>query len=89
MSMPVLSDHAIRSLLQTVHHTPPADYSCGYCENAIASFAESTLRDMTQAEALVTIEEHLQVCLECRFCFEALRDAVRELEDDPDNELTR
>ena len=80
--MPVTRDE-IRELLGVVRDTRAAEINCDECLVRVGEYAETRLAGLPVAERLAAVEQHLQICGECREEFEALRRAMTALADAP------
>lgn len=76
--MPVTRDE-IRELLGVVRDTRSAEIDCDECLVRVGEYAETLLAGLPVAEGMAAVEQHLQICAECREEFEALRRAMDEL----------
>jgi predicted anti-sigma-YlaC factor YlaD len=74
-----LSDDQIRSLLQDVSHTRDHELTCDECLGELGSFAELTLEGRPVDEAYELVQQHLQICGECREEFALLLKALEGL----------
>jgi len=73
-----ISEDQIQALLEMLTLTKDNEVSCDECLQSMAEFAETTLTGKTVTEGLQCIEEHLELCGECREEFEALKSALGE-----------
>ena len=71
-----ISEAQVQALLEMLTLTRDKEVSCDECLQSMAEFAETTLAGKTVTEGLQCIEEHLQLCGECREEFEALKSAL-------------
>jgi predicted anti-sigma-YlaC factor YlaD len=74
-----LSDDQIRSLLQDVSRTRDHELTCDECLGELGSFAELTLEGRPVDEAYDLVQQHLQICGECREEFALLLKALEDL----------
>jgi predicted anti-sigma-YlaC factor YlaD len=74
-----LSDDQIRSLLQDVSRTRDHELTCDECLGELGSFAELTLEGRPVDEAYELVQQHLQICGECREEFALLLKALEGL----------
>jgi hypothetical protein len=74
-----LSDDQIRSLLQDVSRTRDHELTCDECLMELGSFAELTLEGRPVDEAYDLVQQHLQICGECREEFALLLKALEGL----------
>jgi hypothetical protein len=74
-----LSDDQIRDLLQTVSLTRDHELNCDECLGEVGGFAELTLAGRPVEDAYDLVEQHLQICGECREEFALLLKALESL----------
>jgi hypothetical protein len=74
-----LSDEQIRDLLRALCFTRDQELNCDECLGEVGSFAELTLRGRPIEEAYDLVQQHLQVCGECREEFALLLKAIEGL----------
>jgi predicted anti-sigma-YlaC factor YlaD len=74
-----LSDDQIRALLQALSRTRDHELTCDECLGELGSFAELTLEGRPVEEAYDLVQQHLQVCDECREEFALLLKAIEGL----------
>jgi rRNA maturation endonuclease Nob1 len=74
-----LTEQDWRALVEAAISTRDVEIGCDECLAQVASYAELKLRGLPTPEALQRVEEHLNLCEECREEFEALADAMRGL----------
>jgi hypothetical protein len=74
-----LSDDQIRSLLQDVSRTRDHELTCDECLMELGSFAELTLEGRPVDEAYDLVQQHMQICGECREEFALLLIALEGL----------
>lgn len=75
-----LSKEQVDQLLRLVGLTKDDEVDCQCCLSSVAEFAERQLAGKSIPESLQAIEHHLSVCSECREEFEALKQALKELD---------
>jgi hypothetical protein len=73
-----LSKEEIDDLLRLVGLTADSEINCQQCLALVAEFAEQQLTGKSIHEGLNAVQQHLEVCSECREEYEALR---RTLDD--------
>lgn len=71
-----LSNKQIQSLLRMLSLTQDVEVNCDSCLNKMAEFAENSLTGKSVPEGLESIDDHLEICGECRDEFEALKAAL-------------
>ncbi len=64
------------TLLQSVSRTRDQELTCDACLGELGGFAELTLEGRPVEEAYDLVQQHLQVCGECRKEFELLLKAL-------------
>jgi hypothetical protein len=64
------------TLLQSVSRTRDQELTCDACLGELGGFAELTLKGRPVEEAYDLVQQHLQVCGECREEFELLLKAL-------------
>ncbi len=74
-----LSDDQIRALLQVVSRTRDHELTCDECLGELGSFAELTLEGRPVEQAYDLVQQHLQICDECREEFALLLKALEGL----------
>jgi hypothetical protein len=74
-----LSEEQIRALLQAVSLTRDQELTCDECLGQLGSFAELTLEERPVEEAHDLVQQHLQICDECREEFALLLKALQTL----------
>lgn len=75
-----LSLEILKSLVQVTFLKREAEIDCDACLSQVDQFAEKVLANKEIPEALALVQEHLEVCAECREEYEALLAALRTLE---------
>lgn len=75
-----LTDGDIQVLAVGVTSTRPVEIGCDDCLDQVASYAESRLQGLPTSAALRLVEEHLELCPDCREEFESLAQALRDLQ---------
>ena len=71
-----LSDDQIRALLQAVSRTRDQELNCDECLGEVGGFAELTLKGRPVEDAYDLVQQHLQICDECREEFALLLNAL-------------
>ena len=71
-----MSKEKVHSLLNMLALTRDKEATCDECLQHMAEFAETTLTGKSIPAGLQCIEQHLQICGECREEFEALKTAL-------------
>ena len=74
-----LSDDQIRALLQAVGRTRDQELNCDECLAEVGGFAELTLKGRPVEDAYDLVQQHLQICDECREEFALLLKALEGL----------
>ena len=73
-----LSSERMDALLRMLALTKDEEASCDDCLEHMAEFAETMLAGKSIPDGLKSIDEHLELCGECREEFEALKVALGE-----------
>ena len=79
--MSQLSKEQIQTLIGLVATTRPDQLTCDDCFGQIGEFAEFALEGRELSESMQVIQRHLEQCPCCKGEYEALLDALRELDD--------
>ncbi|WP_168564551.1 hypothetical protein [Crateriforma spongiae] len=77
-----LSEQQVATLLNLVSTTESDSLDCDGCFGKIAEFAELRLKGRSVPDAMKAVEVHLRQCHCCQTEFEALMDALGELDGD-------
>ena len=77
-----LSKEELDGLLRLVGLTEDAEINCEQCLALVAEFAEQRLTGKSIHEGLNAVEQHLEVCSECREEYEALRRTLDDMGGD-------
>jgi hypothetical protein len=75
-----LSQSQIKSLMSLVHSVSDDSLDCDGCYDKIAEFAELQLGSLELPDAMKAVEVHLEQCVCCKDEYNALLDALREIE---------
>ena len=78
--MSKLSKEQVQILVGLISTTEPDEMSCDDCYGRIGEFAEMSLEGRELSEGMQVIQRHLEQCPCCKDEYEALLDALRELE---------
>lgn len=76
-----LTEREIHALAVGVAATRAVEIGCDDCLDRVASYAESRLQGLPTRAALRLVEEHLELCPDCREEFESLAQALRHLQE--------
>lgn len=76
-----LSKEELDGLLRLVGLTKESEINCEQCLALVSEFAEQALAGKSVPEGLKAVEHHLSVCAECREEYEALQEALKEMDD--------
>lgn len=79
-----LSKEEINRLLQLVGQTNDRELNCEECLGLVAEFAERQLAGQSVSAGLSAVEQHLDICGECREEYEALQKTLSNMDDDAD-----
>lgn len=76
-----LSKSEIDRLMGLIGLTKESELTCEQCcLTLVSEFAERQLAGKSIPEGLKAVEHHLSVCADCREEYEALRQALKEME---------
>lgn len=75
-----LEPQTLRTVVKAIASTQDNELNCDECFDHVDCFAEHVLAGKNAAEAMPLVQEHLDRCPPCREEFEALLDALRELD---------
>ena len=70
-----------RALMREIADTFEEEIGCNECFEQLDRFVEMKLSGLDAAQAMPLVQEHLDICGECREEFEALLAALRATED--------
>ena len=70
-----------RSLMGEIADTREEEIGCDECFEQLDRFVEMSLSGLNVAQAMSLVQEHLEICGECREEFEALLAALRATQD--------
>lgn len=76
-----LSKEEIDNLLRLVSLTEETEINCEQCLALVAEFAQQQLAGKSIHEGLLTVQQHLDVCSECREEYEALQRTLTDIDD--------
>lgn len=79
-----LSKDEINRLLQLVGQTNDRELNCEECLALVAEFAERQLAGQSVSTGLLAVEQHLDICGDCREEYEALQKTLGNMDDDAD-----
>ena len=75
-----LSKEEIAELLRLVGLTRDEEIDCEPCVALVAEFAERELAGRSVPAGLEAVAHHLSICVECREEFEALLQALKDMD---------
>ncbi len=70
-----------RVLLREIAETREVEIGCDECFEQVDRFVEMELSGLNTGQAMPLVQEHLEICGECREEFEALLLALRATEE--------
>ena len=76
-----LSQQEIERLLQLIGRTAEDEITCEQCLELVAEFAERRMAGESIASSLLVVEQHLEVCDECREEYEALLRTLHDIDE--------
>ena len=75
-----LSNEQIQILVGLITTTEPDSIACDECLGQIGEYAEKALEGVKLSEGMKVIQRHLEQCPCCKGEYEALVEALREIE---------
>lgn len=75
-----LNTHILKSIFRAILGTRDDEIPCGECDRKIDEFVEMKLKGKSPEEAMPLVQDHLERCKECREEYEALLEALQNLE---------
>lgn len=75
-----LTTGILKQIIQSVRMTSEHEIGCGKCFDELHEFAEMELAGKSASEAKPLVKEHLNRCNTCREEYEALLEALRNME---------
>ena len=78
--MTKLSKDQIQRLVGLVSSAQSDGLNCDDCLGRVAEFAEASLEERELSEGLQAIQRHLEQCVCCRDEYEALVEALKEID---------
>ena len=81
--MPPLEVDELKMMLKGVYSTCEDEITCGECFDQLDQFVEMTLAGKNAAEAIPLVQDHQNMCRDCREEFEALLAALKAQNDTP------
>lgn len=79
--MPGLSPTQAKAMVQMIGKTQEVEISCDEVQRLLGQFAEAALRGEDTAALLPLVQQHIEMCPDCREEYEAL---MRILQASPD-----
>jgi len=76
-----LTVHTVEQVLGAVLATKDEEVGCGECFEQMEKFVEMKLEGKSPEEAMPLVEEHLQRCDECNEEYEALLEALENIDE--------
>jgi hypothetical protein len=70
-----------KMLIKEIAETREVEIGCDECFEQVDRFVEMKLSGLDAAQAMPLVQEHLEICGECRDEFEALLMALRATEE--------
>jgi uncharacterized protein with PIN domain len=67
-----LTREQVGSIVKMLGLTRDREFNCGECLQHVSEFAECQLANKSVTDVLVSVEQHLALCPECREEYEAL-----------------
>lgn len=79
-----LSSETLKHLVREALPAREPEIDCDSCLQRVDEYAEKVLAGAPVTEALLLVEQHLEICIECREEFELLLEALRGLRAEED-----
>jgi predicted anti-sigma-YlaC factor YlaD len=79
-----LEPQFLKQIVRAIVDTQPEEMDCDQCFEELDFFAEMVLAGKPAEEAMPLVQDHLHRCGPCREEFEALLDALKQLDDEQD-----
>ena len=76
-----LSTDILKNMLRAVIGTKDEEIGCDDCYEKLDNFIEMKLAGKSPEQALPLVQDHLQRCKDCRQEYEALLEALQNLEN--------
>jgi hypothetical protein len=77
----LLDKSKIKLLLRALVQTNETEVDCGACFDSMAEFAESQLSGASVPEALILIDDHIKICVDCEEQYQILKTTISEIDD--------
>lgn len=77
-----LNTDILRNMLRAVIGTNEKEIGCGECFDELDKFIEMKLAGKSPEQAMPLVQDHLQRCKDCREEYEALLEALKNLEEE-------
>ncbi len=77
-----LTPDILKKLIRSAQLTSDQEIGCNECFDELHEFAEMELAGKSPAEAKPLVQDHLDKCGSCREEYEALLEALRNMEKD-------
>jgi hypothetical protein len=77
----LLDQSKVKILLKALVLTNETELDCDACFDAMAEFAESQLPGASVPEALILIDDHIKICVDCEEQYQILKTTISEMDD--------
>jgi hypothetical protein len=77
----MFDQNIFKALVREIAEAREVEIGCDECFEQLDRFVEMRLSGMDPAQAMPLVQEHLEICGECREEFEALLAALRAAEE--------
>ncbi len=77
----LLDQSKIKILLRALVFTNETEVDCDACFDAMAEFTESQLSGASVPEALILIDDHIKICVDCEEQYQILKTTISEMHD--------
>lgn len=75
-----LNTDILKNIFRAILGTRDDEIACGECDRQIDEFVEMKLKGRSPEEAMPLVQDHLERCKDCREEYEALLEALQNLE---------
>ncbi len=77
----LLDQSKIKLLLRALVQTNETEVDCDACFDAMAEFAESQLSGESVPDALILIDDHIKMCVDCEEQYQILKTTISAMEE--------
>jgi hypothetical protein len=80
--------YVFKALIEEIVEVREEEIGCDECFEQVDHFIEMELSGLNAAQAMPLVQEHLEICGECREEFEALLMALQTMEGSPSSPVS-